>query len=166
MNRMTKSFFILLACVVFAACSDDDNYGLPPDFTPSMATTFKDTSGKEIKWSAGTVIAATQYQGEYLIQGSNTNPNESFNLVIQQGTLGDHFAVIDAMLRKGENVVHYSSYFVTPYSVNVVSITERDSINHTISGTFQYELVNTMDSTDYIYSVDGVPGTFDNVPPY
>ena len=166
MNRITESFFILMACVIFAACSDDDIHGHTRGVTPSMTTTFRDASGNETNWSADSVTAAVQYQGEFLIRGSNATTGESFDLVIQQRSLGDHIAVINAVLKKGENFVHYSSYLVTPYQVNLVSITEIDSINFTISGTFQYKMVNTMDSTDYIYNADGIPGTFDNVPPY
>ena len=166
MKQVSKIFFFFLAATIFVACGDDDDKGGPSTKpTASMSTTYKDTLGNTTNWSATSVEAEQGIDG-FTITGSTNNQTESFSLYISAATVGDHFddaTIIYTRLEDG-NLIMYSSGSFGSDAYAMISVTEVDTVNKTISGTFSYLLTNPMNSNDYIYNSDLEPGKFTKIP--
>ncbi len=164
MKQISNIFFLFLAATVFVACSDDDNKGGPSTApAASMYTTYKDTAGSETTWKATSVEAEQDADG-FWISGSTSNPTESFGLHISSLAVGDyHDATIIYTRMVNSDMTVYSDGMGDETFASV-SVTEVDTVNKTVTGTFQYVLANVMQASDFIYNTDVAPGVFTKIP--
>lgn len=168
MKNISKVFLFFLAATVFVACGDDDKDKDGPSPTPSatMSTTYHDSMGVAHNWKATTVSAREELDA-FIIEGSSSNPNETFVLWVNTMDIGvwDYYTEADIFFSRvqGADTVIYTS-FTSENDYALISVTALDTANHTVSGTFQYVLTNTMSSTDMIYSENNDPGVFENIP--
>lgn len=164
MRQVSKIFFFFLAATLFVACNDDDDNGGPSTKpTASMSTTYKDILGNTTNWTA-TGVLAEQSAGDFSIIGSAANQTEIFSLSINAPTVGDHYDATISFVRMQDTTFYTGDNSGETYAM--VSVTEVDTVNKTISGTFQYSLANMENPSDYIFNTDDAvtPGQFTNIP--
>ncbi len=165
-NRLKAlPLFILLVFLSFSACEEPDSTVLPTE-TQTGKNTFGCYVNKELfvnsdKW--GITIGASYTKSTKLIQVYCFNKNRnSISIDVNTFSLNEKFNISKVeyafssdsiKLADGSNTFNRNLYLGK--NIPVITITKFDTLNHIISGKFEFELKNSEDDTKIIKFTQG-----------
>lgn len=163
MKRLGKILSFMLLAGVFAACNGDDDGGGggTPEPTAQMTVSYGDEMGDETTWTASSVAAEMDWG--ITVAGSSDDQTQMFVVDVDGMEVGtyDQFSSEVTYLRTTDSTMYSSAFGEDAYSF--VTITEVDTANQTVSGTFGFYIENMEDDTDFMYTENTDGGSFTDV---
>jgi len=166
--KLLSVLFLALAATTFTSCGDtepvDPVLTQPGDGeTPAGPAVFKvDFSGQTYVATATTAVIG---QGLISVQGVKGTNGQAVSIVVEGTTTGTYSGEVAVMdYNPGNNSGYsYSNMFVTGTNAGSVTISSIDTVNKTISGTFNF-IGEWTDMEANLPSVAFTNGSFENIP--
>jgi hypothetical protein len=166
--KLIGGIFLILTAFIFTSCENEpvDSYIDLDDFNtpPVAAKVFKVDFGGDT-WKATEMLAVMS--GSTISIGATRADGSTFSILVDGSTVGSYPANenIIAYTPSGSTFGYWSINTTTPTeNTGSIEITAIDTVNHTISGTFQFKGYWSDGSTTSIIPVQFTNGVFTSIP--